>query len=64
MHKRQIPGIVHDESATGKTLYIEPLEVVEANNRIRELESEEHREAVSYTHLDVYKRQVDGSLDR
>lgn len=46
MHKRQIPGIVHDESATGKTLYIEPLEVVEANNRIRELESEERREIV------------------
>lgn len=46
MHKRQIPGIVHDESATGKTLYIEPLEVVEANNRIRELESEEHREVI------------------
>lgn len=46
MHKRQIPGIVHDESATGKTLYIEPLEVVEANNRIRELESEERREVI------------------
>lgn len=46
MHKRQIPGIVHDESATGKTLYIEPLEVIEANNRLRELESEEHREVI------------------
>lgn len=44
MHKRKIPGIVHDESATGKTCYIEPAEVVEANNRARELEIEELRE--------------------
>lgn len=44
MNKRKIGGIVHDESATGKTVYIEPQEVVEANNRIRELESEEKRE--------------------
>lgn len=44
MHKRRVPGIVHDESATGKTIYIEPSEVVEANNGIRELESEERRE--------------------
>ena len=44
MHKRKISGIVHDESATGKTVYIEPAELVEANNRIRELQSEEKRE--------------------
>lgn len=44
--KRKISGIVHDESATGKTVYIEPTEVVEANNRIRELESEERREMI------------------
>lgn len=44
MHKRKIQGIVHDESATGKTCYIEPAEVVEANNRTRELEIEELRE--------------------
>ena len=44
--KRKINGIVHDESATGKTVYIEPAEVVEANNRIRELEAEERREIV------------------
>ena len=43
-YKRKISGIVHDESATGKTVYIEPQQVVEANNRIRELESEEKRE--------------------
>ena len=44
MYKRKIPGIVHDESATGKTCYIEPAELVEANNRTRELELEEQRE--------------------
>ncbi|MBO4606992.1 MAG: Smr/MutS family protein [Prevotella sp.] len=44
--KRKIRGIVHDESATGKTVYIEPAEVVEANNRIRELEAEERREVI------------------
>lgn len=44
MHKRRVPGIVHDESATGKTVFIEPAEVVEANNTIRELQSEERRE--------------------
>ena len=44
--KRRLGGIVHDESATGKTVYIEPQEVVEANNRIRELESEERREII------------------
>ena len=44
--KRKIKGIVHDESATGRTVYIEPAEVVEANNRIRELESEERREII------------------
>ena len=45
-HKRKIKGIIHDESASGKTVFIEPAEVVEANNRIRELESEERREIV------------------
>ena len=44
--KRKVRGIVHDESATGKTVFIEPAEVVEANNRIRELEAEERREKI------------------
>ena len=44
--KRKISGIVHDESDSGKTVYIEPAEVVEANNRVRELESEERREII------------------
>ena len=45
-YKRKIGGIVHDESATGKTVFIEPQQVVEANNRIRELEGEERRERI------------------
>lgn len=42
--KRKIKGIVHDESASGKTVFIEPEVVVEANNRVRELEGDERRE--------------------
>ena len=44
--KRRINGIVHDESATGKTVFIEPTEVVEANNKVRLLEAEERREII------------------
>ena len=45
--KRKIQGIVHDESASGKTVFIEPAEVVEANNRVRELEIEERRAVIA-----------------
>ncbi len=44
--KRKLPGIVHDESATGKTAYIEPTSVVEINNQVRELRFAEQREIV------------------
>ena len=44
--KRRINGIVHDESATGKTVFIEPAEVAEANNKVRQLEAEERREVI------------------
>ena len=45
-HKRKIKGFVHDESDTGKTVFLEPTEALEANNEIRELESAEKREIV------------------
>lgn len=46
VHKRKIKGYVHDESSTGKTVYIEPAEAVEANNDLRELENGERREII------------------
>lgn len=46
MHKRKLRGIVHDESASGRTIFIEPEEVVETNNRIREAEGEVKREII------------------
>lgn len=45
-HKRRINGLIHDESATGKTVFIEPVELIEVNNEIRELEISERREIV------------------
>jgi len=42
--KGRIPGIVHDQSASGATLFIEPLSTVELNNSLRELQLEEERE--------------------
>ena len=43
-HKRKIKGFIHDESQTGQTVFIEPAEVFDANNEVRELEYEERRE--------------------
>lgn len=62
--KRRIKGIVHDESATGKTVFIEPAEVVEANNRIRELEGEEKREIIHILtqFSQIVREHVDGIL--
>lgn len=45
-NKRKLSGFIHDESATGRTFYIEPVEVVELNNELRELEYAEKREVV------------------
>lgn len=45
-HKRQVKGFIHDESSTGQTVYIEPTEVFELNNEIRELQNAEYREIV------------------
>lgn len=44
--KRKVKGFVHDESSTGKTVFIEPAEAVELNNRLRELELAERREII------------------
>ncbi len=65
MYKRKISGIVHDESASGKTFFIEPAEVVEANNRLRELSIEERREIVRIlTNLaDIIRPEIDALLD-
>ncbi len=45
-NKRKLSGFIHDESATGRTFYVEPVEVVELNNELRELEYAERREVV------------------
>jgi DNA mismatch repair protein MutS2 len=45
-NKRRISGIVHDESATGRTAFVEPAEIVELNNEIKELEAAEIREII------------------
>ncbi len=44
VNKRKLPGFVYDESATGKTVFIEPMEVVELNNQVKELMFAQQRE--------------------
>ena len=43
-HKSQFPGMVHDQSSTGSTLFIEPMAVIKLNNELRELELQERKE--------------------
>ena len=63
--KRSISGIIHDESSTGKTVYIEPSEVVEASNRVKELKMEEHRAivAILVRLADMIRPSIDSILD-
>lgn len=63
-NKRKIAGFIHDESATGRTFYVEPVEVVELNNELRELEYSEKREVVRIlTELtSTLRTQVDGLM--
>jgi DNA mismatch repair protein MutS2 len=60
-HKRKIQGFVHDESATGQTVYLEPVEIFETNNEIRELEYDERREIVKI--LIAFAAQVRPDID-
>ena len=73
-HKRKIKGFVHDESQTGQTVFLEPAEVFDANNEVRELEYAERREIYRILlaltdqirpHLDGLKRAVSflGQID-
>lgn len=59
--KRRVNGIIHDESATGKTVFIEPAEVVEAGNRLRELQMQERREIIRILIMiaDVIRPEID-----
>ena len=56
-YKRKVRGFIHDESATGQTTFIEPAEIFEINNTIRELELQEKREQIRIlTELTSYLR--------
>lgn len=63
-YKRKIRGFIHDESATGQTVYIEPAEVFDINNEIRELQGDERREIIKIltAFADEIRPQVDSLL--
>ena len=63
-NKRQLSGIVHDQSATGKTVFIEPAEVVEMSNRLRELQLDQQREivAILISLSDILRPEIDDIL--
>ncbi len=60
-NKRKLQGFIHDESATGKTVYIEPVEVVEINNQLKELTYAERREIVRI--LTLFTEQLRPSVE-
>lgn len=43
-HRGQVPGMIHDQSSTGSTLFVEPMAVIKLNNNLRELELKEEKE--------------------
>lgn len=59
-HKRRIRGFIHDESSTGNTVFLEPTEVLEINNEVRDLEYRERREIVRI--LSVLTDEIRGSV--
>lgn len=61
-NKRKLQGFIHDESASGRTVYIEPVEVVELNNELKELEYAERREIVRI--LTVFTASLRPEADR
>jgi len=61
-HKRRLSGFIHDESATGHTVYVEPAEIFETNNEIRELEYAERREIIRI--LLAFSAHVRPDIDR
>ena len=60
-HRAAVKGIVHDQSASGQTVFIEPLEILEANNALREAELAERLEVERI--LDELSRQIEKSAD-